>query len=282
MVRWFILLFPLWALLLSGLAMIAPELFVGAKGGIVPLLGLVMFGMGMTLTVGDFAQALARPKVVGIGVALQYLVMPLAAFLVAHGLGFPPELVAGMILVGASPGGTASNVICWLAKGDVALSITLTTVSTLLAVALTPTLTWLYLGEGVDAPLWGMMASVANVVLIPVAVGVAINQIVGRRLKPLTEVFPALSVGAIVLIIAIIVALNRDRLADMGAMVALGVALHNIIGMVCRIRRCMVDGVRPEGTPDVGDRGGDAKLWIGGGVGRKTLFAHGRATGGGF
>lgn len=224
------LLFPLWAILLGG-AMMWPGIFVGFKESIVPLLGLVMFGMGMTLTVEEFAQALRRPRIVAVGVALQYLVMPLAAFVVAKALGFQPELVAGMILVGSAPGGTASNVICWLGRGDVALSITLTTLSTLLAVVLTPVLTWFYLGQSVDVPFWGMMASVAKVVLLPVAAGVAINRLGGRRLKPVAEWFPAVSVVAIVLIIAIIVALNRDRLADMGIIVAVGVALHNLIGM---------------------------------------------------
>ncbi|MBF0169798.1 MAG: bile acid:sodium symporter family protein [Nitrospinae bacterium] len=229
--RTLILLFPLWALLLSATAFAVPGLFVPWKGAIVPLLGLVMFGMGMTLSVADFAQAVARPRIVAVGVALQYLVMPLAAFVVATAFAFPPELTAGMILVGTAPGGTASNVITWLAKGDVALSITLTTVSTLLAVVLTPALTWLYLGQSVEVPFWGMMIDVAKVVLLPVAAGVALNRVGGRRLAPLAELFPAVSVGGIVLIIAIIVALNRERLADMGMTVAVAVALHNLIGM---------------------------------------------------
>jgi len=134
-------LFPLWALGLALIAYIWPALFVHLKPAIVPLLGLVMFGMGMTLTWGNFAEIFRRPALLGLGTLLQFLVMPLAAWLIAVVLDLPPALFAGLVLVGSCPGGTASNVVCYLARGDVALSISLTTVSTLFAVIATPPLT---------------------------------------------------------------------------------------------------------------------------------------------
>ncbi|MCF7984968.1 MAG: bile acid:sodium symporter family protein [Thiohalocapsa sp.] len=224
-------LFPLWALLLSSLALVVPAPFVEAKSMIVPLLGVVMFGMGMTLTRANFTAVLRRPRLIGLGLALQFLVMPLAAWAIAVRLQLPPALLAGLVLVGASPGGTASNVICYLARGDLALSITLTTASTLLAIVAMPLLTWLYVGERVDVPVLDMLVSIFKIVLLPVALGVAVNTLLGRWLGPVKHAFPLLSVVAIVLIIAIIVALNRDNLAATGALVVLAVVLHNSIGL---------------------------------------------------
>jgi BASS family bile acid:Na+ symporter len=224
-------LFPLWALLAALLAFWQPAPLAAAKPLILPLLGLVMFGMGMTLTWQRFAQVLRQPGRIGLGLALQYLVMPLAAWLVALGLGLPPALLTGLVLVGASPGGTASNVVCYLARGDLALSITLTTASTLLAIVATPLLTWLYVGEQVPVPVWSMLLSIFKIVLLPVTLGVLINSLFGHRLKRLQPLFPILSVLAIVLIIAIVVALDRDNLASMGLLIALAVMLHNGIGL---------------------------------------------------
>ncbi len=224
-------LFPLWAILGCVLALSVPEWLTGLKPAIVPLLGLVMFGMGVTLTAADFASVLRRPRLIALGVALQYGIMPLMAWLIALALGLPPLLMLGLVLVGACPGGTASNVICYLARGDVALSITLTTVSTLLAVLLTPLLTWLYVGERVPVPAMEMFWSILRIVLIPVALGVLVNRLAGRRLDPVRSIFPLFSVAAIVCIISIIVALSRDTLAQVGALIVLAVILHNLSGL---------------------------------------------------
>ncbi len=224
-------LFPLWALVCSVMAFWRPDWFGAAKPAIVPLLGLVMFGMGMTLTWQSFAAVLRRPRRIALGIALQYLVMPFAAWAIALALGLSPALTAGLVLVGASPGGTASNVVCYLARGELALSITLTTASTLLAVVATPLLTWLYVGQQVPVPVFDMLVSIFKIVLLPVVLGVAVNSLVGRRLKPVKQFFPLLSVAAIVFIIAIVVALNRDNLAQMGVLVALAVVLHNTVGL---------------------------------------------------
>jgi bile acid:Na+ symporter, BASS family len=225
-------LFPLWALLFSLLAYWQPGLFVGLKPAILPLLGIVMFGMGMTLTWGHFRAVLQRPAAVGLGVVLQYLVMPLAAWLIAEVLGLPPALMAGLVLVGACPGGTASNVVCFLAKGDVALSITLTTVSTLLAIVMTPLLTDLYVGQKVPVPVGDMLWSIFKIVLVPVTLGVVVNRLLGAKLIRFKPVFPLVSVIAIVVIIAIIVALNRANLSSLGVAVAVAVVLHNLLGLL--------------------------------------------------
>ncbi|MET0064974.1 MAG: bile acid:sodium symporter family protein [Candidatus Thiodiazotropha sp.] len=225
-------LFPLWALLLSFIAYLQPGLFVVLKPAILPLLGIVMFGMGMTLTWEHFTAVLRRPAVVGLGVLLQYLVMPMAAWLIAKSLGLPPALLAGLVLVGACPGGTASNVVCFLAKGDVALSITLTTVSTLLAIVMTPLLTDLYVGQEVPVPVQSMLWSIFKIVLLPVTLGVVVNSLLGARLARFKPAFPLISVLAIVLIIAIIVALNRDNLGTLGFSVAVAVMLHNAVGLL--------------------------------------------------
>lgn len=224
-------LFPVLAVLAAIVAYLVPEPFAALRPAIPYLLGVVMFGMGITLTAGNFAEVLRRPGTVGAGVAMQYLWMPLVAWALAVGLDLPPALLAGMVLVGASPGGTASNVVCYLARGDVALSITLTAVSTLLAVAATPYLTLLYAGRYLEVPAAAMLWDVAWIVLIPVAAGVAVNHLFGRRLARIKHYFPAVSVTAIVLIIAVVVALGHDSLGTVGLLLALAVVLHNALGL---------------------------------------------------
>jgi BASS family bile acid:Na+ symporter len=224
-------LFPIWALLGSLLAWTVPAGFVPLKALIVPLLGIVMFGMGMTLTANDFLNVLRRPFPVFLGVAMQFLLMPLAAWGLATAAGLPSQLAVGLILVGCSPGGTASNVICYLAKGDVALSITLTMASTLLAVVATPLLTLLYAGETVPVPSLDILVTVFKIIFLPVVLGVMANHYFHHVLSPLHRVFPLLSVSSIVLIIMIIVALNHDSLANFATIVAAVVILHNAIGL---------------------------------------------------
>lgn len=224
-------LFPLWATLFSALAYIYPQAFVELKPAIVYLLGVVMFGMGVMLTGEDFYRVLTRPRVIFTGVLLQYLLMPVLAWLLSLGLDLSPALMVGMVLVGASPGGTASNVICYLARGDVALSITLTSCSTLLAVVATPLLSWLYLGQSVEVPVIKMLVDVLRIVIAPVIAGLLVNTLLGKRIRAVKPVFPLISVLAIVIIIAIIVALNQSRLHALAATLFLAVTLHNVIGL---------------------------------------------------
>jgi len=229
---WITRLFPLWAVLASLLAFLQPGWVAGLKPAIVPLLGLVMFGMGITLTGRNFLTVLQRPLPVLLGVTLQFLLMPLAAWLLAMLFALPPLVGVGLILVGTCPGGTASNVICYLARGDVALSITLTAVSTLLAVVMTPLLTLVYAGQTVPVPVWEMLGSILRIIFLPVMLGVLLNHYLHARLAPVRDLFPAVSVAAIVLIIAIIVALNQAHLAHLATGTALAVVAHNSIGLL--------------------------------------------------
>lgn len=227
----FVNLFPLWAIALAAVAYFQPQAFVALKSGIVPLLGVVMFCMGMTLTWRDFGGVLKQPKVVFISAAIQFGCMPLFAWLIALTLQLPTEVMTGMVLVGASAGGTASNVICYLAKGNVALSVLMTTVSTLCAVALMPLLTWLYLNHVVAVPVGEMLRSILLIVLLPVLSGALVNSLFQQRLERVQALFPLLSSLAIIVIIAIIVGLNQKTLNDVALPVLVAVCLHNLLGL---------------------------------------------------
>ena len=224
-------LFPFWAIVFSLLAWLQPQLFNSLQAYIVPLLSVVMFGMGLTLHLSDFSYVLQMPRLIFAGIVLQYTIMPITAVALSSMLGLDPYQTAGMILVGTCPGGTASNVICYLARGNVALSITLTAVSTLLAVFLTPALTAELVSKSIQVPALDMLLSILTMVIIPVTAGILLNHVVGKHLKPVRDVFPLVSVAAIVVIIAIIVSLNADSVQEIGAAVLVAVMLHNILGL---------------------------------------------------
>lgn len=233
----FLQLFPLWALLACGLAYIAPELFITQKGLIVPLLMAIMLSMGLTLTVSDFMRVKAHKFAVLIGVVLQFSVMPFAAWLLSKFFALDAELMIGMILVGTVAGGTASNVLCYLAKGDVALSITMTAVSTLLGVVFTPALTSLLIGQLVDISFSAMLLSLLKIVFLPVFIGVLLNGLFSKTLSPenitrIHNILPLISISLIVFIIAIIVSLNVDRLQTVGVVMLAAVILHNATGLL--------------------------------------------------
>lgn len=225
-------LFPLWAVLASALAWYLPQPIAAGKPAIVPLLGLVMFGMGITLTPASFQAVWRRPLSVLVGLGLQFLLMPLLGWGIGIVFGLAPALIVGMVLVGSCPGGTASNVICYLARGDVALSITLTACSTLLAILATPVLTLVYAGKMVPVPALGMLLTILKIVLVPVLLGMLVNRVLGSRLAGVKRVFPAVSVAAIVVIIAIIVALNRAQFAQLALPLVAAVIAHNLAGLL--------------------------------------------------
>ena len=224
-------LFPLWALLLSALAFFQPSLFMGIKGQIVPLLTIIMLCMGLTLSINDFRNVLASRKALLVGVILQFTIMPLVALLITLLFGFDAELTVGMLLVGSVAGGTSSNVMCYLAKGDTALSISMTAISTLLGVILTPLLVELLVGQSIDVPVQSMLISLLQVVVAPVLLGVVLNYALAGVVKRLEPVLPLFSMIAIVLIISIVVALNADNIAHIGGIVAVAVILHNSCGL---------------------------------------------------
>ena len=225
-------LFPLVALLFVAIAWFFPEPLIALKPSIIYLLGLIMFGMGISLTVDDFKRALTNRQALMFGTGMQFLLMPLLAFVLSIVFKLPEMLFIGMILVGTSPGGTASNVMCYLAKGDVALSITLTAISTLLAIVATPLLTEFYAGQTVDVPVSKMLLDIAKIIVLPVGVGLLLNTIFGGRLNAVKQVFPAISVIAISLIIGIVVALNHDRIGSLSVVLFAAVILHNLIGLL--------------------------------------------------
>jgi BASS family bile acid:Na+ symporter len=231
MLKKFTSLFPLWAVLLSTVAYFNPEYFAPHKGLIVPFLSLIMLGMGVTLSVDSFLSVLKKPSVVILGTLMQYTLMPFFAWLICLALKLPTDIMAGVVLLGCCPGGTASNVICYLAKGDVALSIVLTSVSTLVAFLATPFLTWLYIGQTVEVDVMGMLVSVVKIVLVPVLFGLSINYFFEEKIRKIKDVFPAISALAIVIIIAVIIGVNRGSLENMGLMVMLAVVLHNGLGL---------------------------------------------------
>ncbi|MBN1533004.1 MAG: bile acid:sodium symporter family protein [Spirochaetes bacterium] len=224
-------LFPLWALLVSVAAYNLDAYLAGLKPLIIPLLAVVMFGMGMTLEWQNFRNVFKSPGVILLGFSLQYLVMPGAAYLLSLLFRLPPALTAGMVLVGCSPGGTASNVIAYLAGGDVALSVTMTLASTVCAVVLTPLLTLLLLRHVVPVPAAEMLLDILVIVLLPVMAGTAINSFFKERIGKVRELFPLLSAAVILFIIAIIVALNRSNIGSASPVILMAVMAHNLTGL---------------------------------------------------
>ncbi len=197
-----------------------------------PMLGVIMFGMGLTLSPHDFKVVLSRPKDILIGCLAQFTVMPLLACLLAWCFSLPKELALGVILVGCCPGGTASNVITYLAKGDLALSVGMTATSTLLAPLLTPLLVWLMAGTMVDVDTVGMLKSIVYVVIAPIAIGLLCQRFLPRMTKSVTPYLPAFSSLAIAITVGIVVSHNADRLMLGGMIVVLVVMIHNLSGLV--------------------------------------------------
>ncbi len=221
-----------WVLLAAVVAVVLPEPFMAVGTWVInPMLGLIMFGMGLTLSPQDFRIVFSRPKDVLLGCLAQFTVMPLMAWLLTRAFSLPPELALGVILVGCCPGGTASNVITYLAKGDLALSVGMTATSTVLAPFLTPFLTWLMAGTFVDVDTWGMLMSIVYVVIAPIIVGFLIQHYLPMFTKKAVAYLPAFSSVMIALVVSIIVGHNASRLLTGGLVVILVVVLHNISGL---------------------------------------------------
>lgn len=194
-------------------------------------LGIAMFGMGLTIKMGDFQVVFSRPKEILIGCLTQYTVMPLLAWILAVVLKLPEDLALGVILVGCCPGGTASNVITYIAGGDVALSVGMTIVSTLVAPLATPALVYMLAGAWVEVSFIAMVLSVVKVILVPVLLGILIRSILGKQIQKISELLPLISVVSIVMIISGIVAVNADKIISCGMLVLGVVILHNLCGM---------------------------------------------------
>ncbi|MEW9502636.1 bile acid:sodium symporter family protein [Jeotgalibacillus marinus] len=224
--------FAFWVLLIGVIAFFFPSGFTWIGPYITILLGIIMFGMGMTLTVQDFKAVARQPKSVFIGVAAQYTIMPLLAFGLATLFQLPPELAVGVILVGCCPGGTASNVITYLAKGNTALSVAITSVSTLLAPILTPALIFVFASQWLDVSFFGMFMSVVQVVLIPVVLGIGVRSLLKEKVEKAIPVMPLVSVIAIVAIIGSIVGGSKEQIVTSGLLIFSIVVIHNGLGLL--------------------------------------------------
>jgi BASS family bile acid:Na+ symporter len=225
-------LFPLWALLIAIAAFLAPGVFKPIGAEVTLLLGIVMFAMGVTLSPADFRRVARRPAPVAAGIVIHYLIMPLAAWCIAKLLQMPADLAVGMVLVGSVASGTASTVMVYLAKGDVALSVTISAVSTLVGVVATPLLTRLYVDAGIAVNVTGLLLSIVRIVLVPVALGVIVNVLARGAVKRVEPALPLVSMLAILLIIAAVVGGTAKSIASVGPLVLLAVILHNGIGLL--------------------------------------------------
>ena len=218
-------------LVVAALALFAPQTCLWIQTSWVNyLLMIVMFGMGLTLKLEDFAIVFKRPKDILIGCAAQFTIMPLLAFCLGKAFSLEEALLAGVVLVGTCPGGTASNVMTYLSRGDVALSVGMTSVNTLLAPFLTPAITYLLLKTTVTVDVMSMFLSIIKVVIIPIALGFIINGLWKKQTEKVADILPLISVTAITLIVTAVVSHNSERIFATGAQIFAVIILHNLLG----------------------------------------------------
>src|SRR5690606_28268427 len=215
-----------WVIIFAVLGFVLRSTFSVFAPWIVVLLGIIMFGMGLTISGKDFAEVARRPFDVAIGVLAQFIIMPLLAVLLTQIMPVSPEVAAGVILVGCCPGGTASNVMTYLSKGDVALSVACTSMTTLLAPVVTPLLVWLLASAYLPVDAGSMSLSIAKIILLPLALGVVLQKLAPGLVKAATPALPLVSVAGIVLIVAAIVGINQHAILRSGMSIFLIVALH--------------------------------------------------------
>ena len=222
--------FPVLILAAFAVALLVPTQLSPLSAGTNYALGIIMFGMGLTLTLPDFALVVKRPLPVIVGVIAQYVIMPGVAFLLAKVLHLDPAIAAGVILVGCAPGGTASNVISYLAKGDVALSVTMTSISTLLAPFMTPLLTKWLAGQYMPVDAKSMALAIVQIVLIPVIAGIVVRMLAGRYVEKILPALPWISVLGISYVLAAVVGKSADKIMESALIVFVVVILHNLLG----------------------------------------------------
>lgn len=217
------------------LALYYPQYFIEVAGFrltvlIIPLIQVIMFGMGTAMSIGDFAAIFKSPKGVLVGVSAQLAIMPVIGYILAKFSNFPPEIAAGIVLIGCSPSGVASNVMAYLARANLALSITITSIATLLAPFITPLLMKYLAGEFIEIDVLAMMWSITKMIILPIGAGLLFNRFFGNKTQWLDRAMPILSMLAIGIIITIITAAGRDSLLDIGGLLLLLVFIHNSIG----------------------------------------------------
>lgn len=210
------------------------------KSLIVPLLQLIMFGMGTAMSLNDFSGVVKMPKGVLVGLVCQFTIMPIVGYGIANSFGFFPEIAAGIVLVGSSPSGLASNVMAYLAKANLALSVTLTAVSTVLAPLMTPLLMKVFAGQFVPIDFWSMMMSIVKIVILPIIAGLIFNRFFHGKANWLDKAMPIVSMGGIAVIIAIITAAGRDSLLAIGFFLIVAAIVHNAAGYFLGYWACRV------------------------------------------
>lgn len=226
----------------SALALWQPWIFSWVAPHISSMLGIIMLGMGMTLHWQDFSHVLRHPRDLGLGLVVQFGCMPLLAFALCHVFALPPELAMGMILVGTAPGGTASNVLTFIARGDVAFSVAMTAAATLVSLLLTPPLTWLLGGVWVPVDMGGLFWSIVKIVLVPVLLGLLLHHFQRGLVDRLMPFLPLASALVITLVIAGIIAVNAQNILSAGPAIFAAVIAHNLLGLAvgwfaaCRLR----------------------------------------------
>lgn len=201
-------------------------------GLITPLIQIIMFGMGTSMSAKDFVAVFKTPKGVVIGIVAQFMIMPSMGYFLATLTDFPPEIAAGIVLIGCSPSGLASNVMAFLAKANLALSLTITSIATLLAPVLTPLLMKLLAGQFIEIDMLGMMWDIAKMIIIPIGAGLIFNHLLSGKAKWLDDAMPIVSMAGIALIIVVITAAGRDSLLDIGGVLILVVLVHNLFGYI--------------------------------------------------
>lgn len=230
-------LFTISVVLAATVAVLFPQYFTEVNGWplknlIVPLLQVIMFGMGATMSWQDFRNVVKMPKAVLIGLVCQFTIMPFVGFGLANAFNLPPEIAAGIVLIGCSPSGLASNVMTYIAKANVALSITLTTIATLLSPLITPALMKLLAGQFIEIDFWTMVWDIVKMVILPVIGGLIVNQLMGERGGWLKRLLPVLSMAGIATIIVVVTAAGRESLLNVGWLMVLAVVLHNVLGFL--------------------------------------------------
>lgn len=222
--------FALWVILFALAGFFFPETFRQLAPWIVTLLAIIMFGMGLTISLDDFREVVKRPVEVGVGVVSQFVIMPLLAVLLTRIIPMSPEVAAGVILVGCCPGGTSSNVMTYLSKGDVALSVACTSVTTLAAPIVTPFLVWMFASQYLPVDAMAMFISIVKVVLVPLALGFALQKLAPSVVRAAVPALPLVSVVGIVLIVAAVVGASKGAIAQSGLLIFAVVVLHNGLG----------------------------------------------------
>lgn len=225
-------LFPILAIIVALLAYNDPTPLMSWKASIIPLLALIMFCMGLTLRLNDFKRVWNNPQPIALAIIIQFTVMPISALLLAKAFSLTDELTIGMLVVGACAGGTASNVMTFLARGDVALSVSMTLASTLWGVIATPWIIQVSAGQIINVNSFAILLSVIQMVLLPIIAGILVTHFLPSFAKKVNQYLSDIASGLILLIIAIVVALNADEIATLSYAVFAAVILHNIIGLI--------------------------------------------------